>query len=130
MIRFSCRLGRLLLLAWLVSCAAGCSRPSPGYVRVEKGKGTAEIAGVKFEVEKPGGGGANYTEPQDGAKREQHKIKLGEVNIALSRVGEGPWKLTVNETAYGAVKSGDTVKIDETRGVLVNGQPRSPGKER
>jgi hypothetical protein len=122
---------RSSLIALVAALAiAGCSRPSPGFVRVEKGKGTAEIAGVTFEVDKPGGGGAKYTEPVEGQKQQRHKIKLGEVDIVLSRSGDGPWKLTVNETSYGTVKSGDKVKVDETRGVLVNDNPRSPAKSR
>ena len=126
----------LIMIVCSFIVAVGCLRPKPtvgtppkSQVTNINGKGTAEVWGVSFVVENPGGnaaGGSTIVNASNGHNDSRMELTLGDVVVQLARINEGPVSCTINDVDYGELSEGDDVKIDAERNVTVNGEARTP----
>jgi len=96
-----------LLIAVLMAVTCGCDRSPPTVA-------AKQAASYKFEVRGPGG---VYNRGDAGS----FSVTSGQTTASLQ---DG--RLTVNGKSYGQMKDGDSILVEESGKVSVNGTARSP----
>lgn len=132
----------LLLLPLLLlfqGCGLSTSEVTFGsgdHVSNSRGHGTGEVFEIKLEVIDAGGTNLNANQVTeegltiDGGSPVQgdttSEIVVGNVRLTLVKSPSGDINLSVDGKNYGQVHTGDSIVVDEGRGVAVNGVPRTP----
>ena len=99
---------------------AGCFVPATG-----PAKYSSTIKGVQLEIIHPSSGDMEYGSPSqddEGVEISWSSEERGCLVVSLADL-----RLRVNDLDYGSVKTGDSVRVDVTKGtkVIVNGEERT-----
>jgi hypothetical protein len=93
-------------------------RQPDGFIDQVFGDVRTKVNGVTFEIQ---GGGLNTSIEMNGGKM---LVKARAFQLVIEKTGDGSCDLSVAETAYGTLQTGDHVFVNKSAEVFVNGELR------